>query len=475
MSDKNKVIDLSFSSTGPLDAKYTKWKSNDVTFGADEAIFDKDSSALYVDSYSGPYNSLFEEVTKNHHFRFTLKLDSSRTTHYLFYTYDMQLYITKSDSKWLLKTKMKDGTVNLGESSFDVTPIMDGEYHILDIYTEVQAPNGSVTAKDTLYAVIDDNTSSPIHFEGYPTVSVSYDVSEPAFIFRDTEYKWTGFNPDGYSKTPNKDMALTLGTDKHSNPFVSKDSTKTLKGSIKKVEVWINSYATGRLLESANLVSNIRVVGGKLTNYGNTGGALNIDPLLLDRLKIITTESGAPGGQCFQFPNKVVGNTVTFTFPSLLNNFLNDVWTFSFWMSTNKKFMFRIFDLHLIDTMYVIDPDDKTINFNISDLKSGTNADNSIDIGSSIKDVWNFYMITYDPFTTRIYVNGVKKFETTMHYGYQQGYPSKFFIEMGGKAAKVQELGCIKGQIMEKKDFTPPTSFYIKSSEFIGAESQALK
>lgn len=43
------------------------------------------------------------------------------------------------------------------------------------------------------------------------------------------------------------------------------------------------------------------------------------------------------------------------------------------------------------------------------------------------------------------------------------------------KASKIQELGCIKGQIMEKKDFTPPTSFYIKSSEFIGAESQALK
>lgn len=196
---------------------------------------------------------------------------------------------------------------------------------------------------------------------------------------------------------------------------------------------------------------------------------------MINRLKLITSEAGAPGGQCMQFPNKVAGNTVTFTFPSLLNNFLNDVWTFTFWMSTSKKFMFRIFDLNLVDTMYVIDPDDQTINFNISDLKTGTNADNPIDIGSSVKDKWNFYMITYDPFTTRIYVNGVKKFETTMHYGYQQGYPSKFFIEMGGKASKIQELGCIKGQIMEKKDFTPPTSFYIRSSEFIGAESQALK
>ena len=149
---------------------------------------------------------------------------------------------------------------------------------------------------------------------------------------------------------------------------------------------------------------------------------------MINRLKLITSEAGAPGGQCMQFPNKVVGNTVTFTFPSLLNNFLNDVWTFTFWMSTSKKFMFRIFDLNLVDTMYVIDPDDQTINFNISDLKTGTNADNPIDIGSSVKDKWNFYMITYDPFTTRIYVNGVKKFETTMHYGYQQGYPSKFFI-----------------------------------------------
>ena len=46
---------------------------------------------------------------------------------------------------------------------------------------------------------------------------------------------------------------------------------------------------------------------------------------------------------------------------------------------------------------------------------------------------------------------------------------------MGGRGAEVREVGCIKGQVMEKADFTPPTDFYIKSSEFIGAESQPLK
>ena len=477
MSDKNKVIDLSFGSTGPLDVKYTKWKANDVTFGADEAIFDKDTSALYVDSFSGAKNSKFKEVSGNYHFRFTLKLDSSRTTHYLFYTYDTKIYIAQSGSKWMLNVESSDITFNNGKVKFDVTPIMDGNYHTLDIYTQVSTPNKFVDAKDTLYAVIDDQTASPIHFDGYPSFSVAMDVSGPIFIFRDEDYEYSPVMSPGYKITinPNKDMALTLGTGKHSNPFVSADYTKTLKGALKRVELWVDSYTTGRLIESADLVSNIRVVDGKLTNYGNIGGSLNIDPIMINRLKLITSEAGAPGGQCMQFPNKVVGNTVTFTFPSLLNNFLNDVWTFTFWMSTSKKFMFRIFDLNLVDTMYVIDPDDQTLNFNISDLKTGTNADNPIDIGSSVKDKWSFYMITYDPFTTRIYVNGVKMLETTMHYGYQKDYKSKFFIEMGGRGAKVQEIGCIKGQIMEKADFTKPTDFYTKSSEFIGAQSQSLK
>ena len=137
-------------------------------------------------------------------------------------------------------------------------------------------------------------------------------------------------------------------------------------------------------------------------------------------------------------------------------------------MSDNNK----IIDLTFSSTGPL---DAKYTKWKSNDVTFGTDEAIFDKDSSAIKDTWNFYMITYDPFTTRIYVNGVKKFETTMHYGYQQGYPSKFFIEMGGKASKIQELGCIKGQIMEKKDFTPPTSFYIKSSEFIGAESQPLK
>ena len=277
--------------------------------------------------------------------------------------------------------------------------------------------------------------------------------------------------------------------DPYNKDWTSAENTISTEGEIKAAEVETAPYvlrATNnqRLANYDTATDKIEEVKDETTGETTTKTTIEpsnltysiIDPVMEKRITLKSNGTTDAKSSYMQLPNTRMANTITLTDKRNFSDWLTSKFTIGLWlnMPAKNKFKFAIMDLFVSDVFWITDSDLISDYISVDKKVTGNkNVTNSITI-TDMFDKWNYWLITYDQGKMITYFNG-KKVMYANHQFSQQHYNSKFYIELGGKNAKLQDVTVIKDQIVYKDEFTPPTGFLVSSATVSADKISYLK